>query len=82
MSRYKNPWILILLIITGVVLGGLIASSLGSTLPLLSYGPEPLGLNNFQVNLGIIYINLTFLVHINVANLIGLLLAVLIFKRL
>lgn len=82
MKKYRNPWILILLIIIGVVLGGLIASSLGNTLPILSYGPGKLGLKNFEINLGIIYMDLTFLVDINMSSLIGLLLAILIFNKL
>lgn len=82
MSKYRNPWILILLILTGVVLGSLIGEALGDLLPFLSYGPGPLGVNNFEVNLSIIYINLSFLIKINVASLIGLLLAVVIFNRM
>ncbi len=82
MSKYRNPWLLILLLITGVVLGSLIGTSLGKTIPLLSYGPGPLGLNNFEVNLGVIYFHLTLLIEINVSSLIGLLLSVLIFNRL
>ncbi|SNS35374.1 protein of unknown function [Anaerovirgula multivorans] len=82
MSRYRNPWILLLLIVTGVVLGGLIGSSLGNTLPILSYGPGPLGLKDFQVDLGVLYVQLTLLLDINVSSLIGLLLAVLIFNKL
>lgn len=82
MSRYRNPWILLLLIITGVVLGGLIGSSLGNTLPILSYGPGPLGLKDFQVDLGVLYVQLTLLLDINISSLIGLLLAVLIFNKL
>ncbi|GAB6088067.1 DUF4321 domain-containing protein [Alkaliphilus crotonatoxidans] len=82
MSRYRNPWLLILLLITGVVLGSLIGTSLGKTIPLLSYGPGPLGLNQFEVNLGVIYFNLSLLIEINLSSLIGLLLAILIFNRL
>lgn len=82
MKKYRNPWILIVLIITGVVLGGLIASSLGNNLPVLSYGPGPLGLKNFEVNLGVMYMNLTFLIDINISSLIGLVLAILIFNKL
>ncbi|ABR48444.1 conserved hypothetical protein [Alkaliphilus metalliredigens QYMF] len=82
MNRYRNPWLLILLVITGFVLGGLIGTSLGTTLPFLSYGPDPLGIQNFEVNLGLIYLNLTFLIRVNVASLIGLFLAVIIFKKM
>lgn len=82
MSRYRNPWLLILLVITGVVLGSLIGNYFGKLLPILSYGPGPLGLENFNVNLSVIQFGLTFLIDINLASLIGLLLAVLIFNRL
>ena len=82
MSRYRNPWLLMLLIITGVVLGGLIGSSLGNTLPILSYGPGPLGLKDFNVDLGVVYLQFTLLFDINISSLIGLLLAVLIFNKL
>ncbi|KAB3535918.1 DUF4321 domain-containing protein [Alkaliphilus pronyensis] len=82
MKNYRNQWVLILLIITGVVLGTLIGNGLGNTIPLLSYGPEPMGLSNLEVNLSIIYFHVTLLIDINVASLIGLLLAVLIFNRL
>ncbi|AKL95088.1 hypothetical protein CACET_c16390 [Clostridium aceticum] len=82
MSKYRNPLTLILLIVTGVVLGSLIGSSLGNTLPILSYGPQPLGLNDLELDLGVIYLRLTLLMNINVASLLGLLLAVLIFNKL
>jgi len=82
MSRYRNPWLLILLLITGVVIGSLIANAFGKAVPLLSYGPGPMGLKDLDVNLGVLYFNVTLLLEINVASLMGLLLAVLIFNRL
>lgn len=82
MSKYRNPWVLILLLITGVVLGSLIGTSLGKMLPLLTYGPGPMGVENLAISLGVIYFNLTLLIDVNVASLLGLLLAVLIFNRL
>lgn len=82
MRRNKNSWLLILFVITGVVLGGLIGNFFGTSVPFLNYGPEQLGLNNIEVNLGIIYFQITLLFKINVTSLIGLLLAVVIFNRL
>ncbi len=82
MTRYGNTWLLVLLIITGVVLGGLIGNFLGGIFPVLSYGPGSLGLKDFKVDLGILYIQMTFLFNINVSALFGLILAVLIFNRL
>ncbi len=82
MRKFRNPWILVLLVITGVVLGGLIGSLLGNTLPILSYGPGSLGLKDFTVDLGVLYMQFTLLFNINISSLIGLLLSVLIFNRM
>lgn len=82
MRRNKNSWLLILFVITGVVLGSLIGDFFGTAVPFLNYGPEQLGLNNIEVNLGVIYFQITLLFKINVTSLIGLLLAVVIFNRL
>ncbi|MBU5677698.1 DUF4321 domain-containing protein [Alkaliphilus sp. MSJ-5] len=82
MGKLRNSWLLILFVITGVILGSLIGSFFQKTLPFLNYGPEPLGLKNIEINLGIIYFQITLLIKINIASLIGLLLAVIIFNRL
>jgi len=82
MSKQGNSLVLVIFIVTGVILGSLIGSFFGNALPVLSYGPGALGINNFTANLGIVRFNLTLLLDINVAGLIGLLLAIGIFKRL
>lgn len=82
MRRGKGSFLLILFIITGVILGGLIGNFFGATIPFLNYGPEHLGLNNVEIDLGIIYFQITLLFKVNVASLIGLLLALAIFNRL
>lgn len=82
MSKQRNSFVLVIFVITGVILGGLIGSFFGKALPILSYGPGPLGIDNFSLNLGMIHFNLTLLLDINVASLIGLLIAIGIFKRL
>lgn len=82
MRKLRNSWLLVLFVITGVILGSLIGNFFNATVPFLNYGPEPIGLNNVEINLGIIYFQITLLFKINVASLIGLLLAVIIFNRL
>lgn len=78
----KSSWLLVLFVFTGVILGSLIGNFLGSTLPFFNYGPEPLGLNNVEINFGVIYFQITLLFKINISSLFGLLLAVIIFNRL
>ncbi len=82
MRRGRGSFLLILFIITGVVLGSLIGNFFGATIPFLDYGPEHLGLNNIEVDLGIVYFQITLLLRVNIAGLIGLLLALIIFNRL
>lgn len=82
MRKNKSYWLCILFVVTGVILGSLIGNFFSDTLPILNYGPEPLGLNNVEINLGIIYFHITLLLKFNVASLIGFLLAVIIFNRL
>jgi len=60
----------------------LIGNFFGPSVPFLNYGPEHLGLNNIEINLGVIYFQVTLLFKINVTGLIGLLLALIIFNRL
>ncbi|MDI9476789.1 MAG: DUF4321 domain-containing protein [Natronincolaceae bacterium] len=82
MGRNKNSWLLVLFVITGIILGSLIGNFFGPSVPFLNYGPEHLGLNNIEINLGVIYFQVTLLFKINVTGLIGLLLALIIFNRL
>ncbi len=82
MGRLKNSWLLVLFVVTGVILGSLIGSFFSDTVPFLNYGPEPFGLKSIEVNLGIIYFQITLLLKFNVSSLIGLLLGIIIFNRL
>lgn len=71
-----------LFVVTGVVLGSLIGNFFGDAVPFLNYGPEHLGLNNIEVNLGVIYFQITLLFKVNITGLVGLLLALVIFNKL
>lgn len=82
MRRNKSSWLLVLFVITGVILGSLIGNFFGAAIPFLNYGPEHLGLNNIEINLGVIYFQISLLFKVNVTGLIGLLLALIIFNRL
>lgn len=82
MRRSRNSWLLALFVITGVILGSLIGSFFGASVPFLAYGPEHLGLNNVEINLGVVYFQITLLFKVNVTGLIGLLLALVIFNKL
>ena len=82
MNSNKNMGVLFFMIVAGVLIGSLIGSVLSRFLPLLNYGPGPLGIKQFGLDLNIISFQLSFLIDLNLAGLIGLLLAALLFKKL
>ena len=81
-SRGKNGWILLLLLLAGVVLGGFIGTLAEGVkgLSWLNYG-ENFGLNNpLKLNLGIIIISFGLQIKITIAGIIGLILGGIIYR--
>lgn len=82
-TRDKNIWILILFIFAGIVLGGLIGELTKNINGLwwLGYGQE-FGLENpFVLNLSVITITFALMIKINVASIIGMVIAIFIYKK-
>ncbi len=80
----KNHWALFLLILTGVVLGGFLGM-LASGIPALSwlnYG-QSFGLANPVVlDLGILVLTFALTIKITIASIIGVLIAIIIYRLL
>ncbi|RKD33198.1 DUF4321 domain-containing protein [Thermohalobacter berrensis] len=81
-TRNRSSLVLIILLIVGIVIGGVIGDLLSDKLPILSKS-YPVGLKE-PVHLDLKVVDLTFglLVNINVASIIGLILSILIFRKL
>lgn len=85
LSRYKNGWMLLLFILIGVVLGGLIADVTTGVpaLSWLSYG-NTFGMNNsgnpLILDLGILVITFALQIKITVASIVGVILAIVVYK--
>ncbi|MCQ5203093.1 DUF4321 domain-containing protein [Mordavella massiliensis] len=80
----KNSWALFLLILAGIVLGGFIGMLAGDTggLSWLNYG-QTFGLGEPVVlNLGIVVITFGLTIKITVASIIGMVLAIIIYRFL
>ena len=80
----KNIWILIVFILSGLVIGGLIGQVTGniSWLKWLAYGQE-FGLQNpIVLNLGVLTLTFGLMFNINIASIIGLLIAVFVYKKM
>ena len=82
-TRDKNIWILLIFIFSGIVLGGLIGELAGnvSFLNWLSYGQE-FGLESpLVLNLNIIKLTFAISIKINEASIIGIAIAVFIYRK-
>ncbi len=83
-TREKNIWILILFILSGIVVGGLLGdlASNVSFLNWLSYG-EQFGLTNpIELDLSVVKLTLGVMFKINIASIVGIVLAIFIYKKI
>ncbi len=84
-SKYKNGWLLLLFILIGIVFGGLISEMTAKVpgLSWLSYG-NTFGINNagnaLVLDLGILVVTFALQIKITIASIIGVILAVVIYK--
>lgn len=82
----RNPWVLLILILAGVVLGGFLGSLANevSFLQWLNYGQSfGIGQNSPVIlDLGILVITFGLSVKITIAGIIGVILAILIYRLL
>ena len=83
-TREKNIWVLLLFILSGLVIGGLLGR-LASSVPWLwwiSFEQE-FGLENpIVLDLSILKLTFGLMFKINVASIIGMILAVFIYKKI
>ena len=83
-TREKNVWILILFILCGIVVGGLLGELASNVdfLWWLSYGEE-FGISE-PITLDLIVVTISFglMLKINIASIIGMILAIFIYKKI
>ena len=74
----KNTWTCLLLILAGIVVGGFIGTAFPDTF--LNYG-QSFGLTNpFVLDLGIIAITLGLTIKITIASIIGIAVALVVYR--
>ena len=82
--RNKSSWTLLLLLLSGIVLGGFVGE-MASGVPgfgWLNYG-EAFGLNNpLVLNFGILVITFGLTIRITMASIIGVIIAILVYRLL
>ena len=82
-TRDKNIWILLLCILSGLVVGGLLGELAGQVdwLWWLSFGQQ-FGLESpIVLNLSVVTITFGLMFKINIASIIGMILAIFIYKK-
>ncbi len=82
-TREKNIWILILFVLCGIVVGGLLGdlASKVDFLWWLSYG-ESFGLAQpIELDLSVIKITFGLMFKINISSIIGMILAIFIYRK-
>ena len=83
-ARDKSFWILLIFILSGLVIGGLLGDLAANVNGLwwLSFGQE-FGLESpFVLNLSILSITCAFSIKINIASIIGMALAIFIYRKI
>ena len=87
MAKVKSTWTLVLMILAGIVIGGFIGYVVRDVpyLSLLNYGKDfSIGGSNegTLVRFSILILNFALAVKINIASIIGIILSVIIYKKL
>lgn len=83
-TRDKSTWIVILFVLTGLVIGGLLGevASQVDWLNWLSYG-QTFGIEDpFVLDFNVLSLTFAFSLHINIASIIGLAIAIVMYKKL
>lgn len=83
-TREKNIWILLLFILSGIVVGGLLGelASHVDFLSWLAYGEEFGLATPIELDLNVVRLTFGLMFKINIASIIGIVLAIFIYKKI
>lgn len=82
-TKEKNIWILLLFILSGIVIGGLLGELAGNVdfLWWLSYG-QNFGLSTpIQLDLSVVQLSFGLMFKINIASIVGMVIAIVIYRK-
>ncbi|WP_313529723.1 DUF4321 domain-containing protein [Anaerotignum sp.] len=83
-GQTQNVWVLVLLLLAGVVLGGFIGNVVGDipALSWLAYGSK-FGLSSpLVLDLGVLTLQFAFTIRFTIAGIIGIIVALLVYRKL
>lgn len=81
MKTARNTLSFLLVLLVGLVLGGILGELLKDVVPILAYG-KSIGFQPVTVDLSVIRLTLGMTMQVNLAAIIGIVVAVFIFKKL
>lgn len=81
MKSRKNTAVLVLLLLVGLVIGGVLGEVFNGVVPYIGYG-KTIGFDPFVLDLGIMKMTLGLTLSINVAGILGLVIALFVYSRL
>ncbi len=82
--RSKNGWVLLVMVLSGVVLGGFLGmlTENVSGLTWLNYG-QSFGLETpLVLDLGLLVLTFGLTIHISIASIIGVVLAIILYRKI
>ena len=82
--RSKNGWVLLIMLLSGIGLGGFIGMLTAnvSGLSWLNYG-QSFGLENpIVLDLGLLILTFGLTIHISIASILGVVIAIIIYRKL
>lgn len=80
-SAKKNAWILLLLVICGVIIGGFLGELLGKYIPILKFGYN-LGISPHTYDLRVIKLTFGLTFNINMFTILGIIIAIMFYKNM
>lgn len=81
-SGGKSLWLLLILLVVGGLIGSLLGTAFGSYLPILNHSFQTIGLAPTTINLMVITITFGVVLKLNVASIVGFLVALFIYFRM
>ena len=80
----KRFWLFLIFLFSGIIVGGLLGELTASVswLSWLSYG-NSFGLTQpFVLDLSVLQLTFSIMIHLNVASIIGIILAIIVYKKI
>lgn len=80
-STRRNGWILLLLIVCGIIIGGFLGELLGKYVPILKFGYN-LGVSPHTYDLRVLKLTFGLTFNINMFSILGIIISVIFYRNM